>query len=66
MMSWPQVCPDVPRVWRNFPPLVFHDLGVLVCRAVARSEPPSWESKAKLHYEPADVIGLRCLKGEAS
>jgi hypothetical protein len=26
------------------------------------ARPPSWESKAKLHYEPADVIGLHHLR----
>jgi len=26
------------------------------------ARPPSWESKAKLHHEPADVIGLRRLR----
>src|SRR6266496_290322 len=31
-------CVDFPCVWRNFPPLLFHDLGVLVYRAAARRE----------------------------
>ena len=34
-------CTDVPSVRRDVPPLVFHDLGVLVRRAVARNERPA-------------------------
>jgi antitoxin (DNA-binding transcriptional repressor) of toxin-antitoxin stability system len=34
-------CTGVPSVRRDVPPLVFHDLGVLVRRAVARNERPA-------------------------
>lgn len=60
--SWlRRFCVDVPCLRRNFPPLLFHDLGVLVCRAIERSKRPS-AGKVRVSYTTtADVIGRRRL-----